>query len=75
MVDDIVRAHHKKLNISVVNAGQTKRPVNSSKSLILLMFKPTDDIVYENVVACNACFNSNFVSSVHQSDEVFQVVK
>jgi len=39
------------------------------------MFKPNDDIVYENIVACNASFNSDLVGSVHQSDEVFQVVK
>ena len=70
-----MRAHCKKLNISLVNMGQEKRLVNSSKSLVLLMFKPNDDIVYENVVACNASFNSDLVGLVHQSDEVFQVVK
>jgi len=74
-VEYIVRVHHKKLNISLVNAEQAKRLMNSSKSLVLLMFKPNDDIVYENVVSCNASFNSNLVGSVHQSDEVFQVVK
>ena len=70
-----MRAHRKKLNISLVNAGETKRLVNSSKSLVLLMFKPNDDIVYENFVACNASFNYDLVGSVHQSKEVFQVVK
>lgn len=49
-VEYIVRACRKKLNISLVNAGEAKRLVNSSKSLVLLMFKPNDDIVYENVV-------------------------
>ena len=74
-VEYIVRAHRKKLNISLVNVGEEKRLVNSSKSLVLLMFKPNADIVYENVVACNASLNSDLVGSVHQSDEVFQVVK
>ena len=39
------------------------------------MFKPNDDIFYENVVACNESFNFDLVGSVHQSYEVFQVVK
>ena len=32
-VEYIVRAHHKKLNISLVNAGKMKRLVNASKYL------------------------------------------
>ena len=36
----IVRAHRKKTNIAMVNAGQVKRLVNSSKSFVLLMVKP-----------------------------------
>lgn len=35
----IVRAHRKKLNISLVNAGQMKRLVNASHNLTLLMIK------------------------------------
>lgn len=61
----IVRSHYKKLNISVVNAGEAKRLVNSSKSLILLVFKPNDDIVYENVVTCNESFIYVLVGSFH----------
>lgn len=60
-----MRAHHKKLNISLVNAGEEKGLVNSSKSLVFLMFKPNDEVVYENVVACNESFNSDLVGSVH----------
>ena len=64
-VEYIVRAHRKKLNISLVNAGEAKRLVNSSKSLVLLMFNPNDDIVYENIVACNANLNFDLVGLVH----------
>lgn len=38
----IVRAHRKKLNISLVNAGQMKRLVNASRNLTLSMIKQRD---------------------------------
>ena len=40
----IIRAHHKKTNIAMVNAGQVKRLVNSSKNFVLLMIKPKADV-------------------------------
>jgi hypothetical protein len=43
-VEYIVREHTKKLNLSVVNAGQMKRLVNASKKFILLMIKPKDNV-------------------------------
>lgn len=39
-----MRAHHKKLDLSLVNAGKMKRLVNSSKNLVLLMIKPNIDV-------------------------------
>ena len=36
----IVRAHRKKTNIAMVNAGYVKRLVNSSNKFVLLMIKP-----------------------------------
>jgi hypothetical protein len=39
-VEYIVRAHTNKLNLSLVNAGQMKRLVNSSKNFFFLMIKP-----------------------------------
>lgn len=39
-----VRAHCKKMNISLVNAGQMKRLVNTSKHFVLLMIKKNNDI-------------------------------
>ena len=38
----IVRAHSKKLSLSLVNVGQMKRIVNASKKFSLLMFKHKD---------------------------------
>lgn len=49
-VEYIVRAHNKKTNLSLVNAGQMKRQVNSSKNLVLLMMK--DDIDYKAFDGC-----------------------
>jgi hypothetical protein len=43
-VEYIVRAHTKKINLSLVNAGQMKRLVNASKNCVLLMIKPKEDI-------------------------------
>jgi hypothetical protein len=43
----IVRAHRKKANIVMVNAGQVKRLVNSSKSFVLLMINPKVDVNHE----------------------------
>jgi hypothetical protein len=42
-----VRAHTKKMNLSLVNAGQMKRLVNASKNFVLLMIKPKNDIENE----------------------------
>jgi hypothetical protein len=39
-VEYIVRAHTKKMNLSLANAGQMKRLVNASKNLVLLMLNP-----------------------------------
>jgi len=43
-VEYIVRAHSMKTNISLVNAQQMKRLVNSSKNFMLLMVKPKNDV-------------------------------
>jgi hypothetical protein len=43
-VEYIVRAHTKKMNLSLVNVGQMKRLVNASKNFVLLMIKPKNDI-------------------------------
>ena len=49
-----MRAHSKKTNLSLVNAGQVKRLVNLSKKFMLLMIKPDNDIDYEAFDGCNS---------------------
>jgi hypothetical protein len=46
-VEYIVRAHTKKMNLSIINAGQMKRLVNASKNFVLLMIKPKNDVENE----------------------------
>jgi hypothetical protein len=43
-VEYIVRAHTKKLNLSLVNVGKMKRLVNASNNFVLLMIKPKDNV-------------------------------
>jgi hypothetical protein len=43
-VEYIVRAHTKKLNLSLVNARKMKRLVNASNNFVLLMIKPKENV-------------------------------
>ena len=43
----ILRAHRKKLNLSLVNAGQMKSIMNSNNNFMLLIIKPKNDVDYE----------------------------
>ena len=61
----IVRAHCKKTNISMVNARQVKGLVNSSKSFVLLMIKPKDDVNHESFEGCDPKLKSNLYGVVH----------
>ena len=45
-VEHILRSPCKKLNISLVNAGQIKGLVYESKNFVLLMIKKNDDVDY-----------------------------
>ena len=74
-VEYIVRAHHKKLNISLVNAGKMKRLVNASKNFVLLMIKKKDDVDYEYFDGCDEKLKSNFFYVVSQHGNMFQEPK
>jgi hypothetical protein len=65
-VEYIVRAHTKKMNLSLVNAGQMKRLVNASKNFVLLMIKPKDDIENEVFQGCDAKLKSDLYEVVNQ---------
>lgn len=70
-----MRAHCKKLNLSLVNVGQMKILVNSSKNLVPLMIKPNGDIDYEAFDGCNSNLKTDFVDVVNHDDKVFQKAK
>jgi hypothetical protein len=74
-VEYIVRAHTKKMNLSLVNAGQMKRLVNASKNFVLLMIKPKDDIENEVFQGCDAKLKSDLYKVVNQYDEMFKEPK
>jgi hypothetical protein len=71
----IVRPHTKKMNLSLVNAGQMKRLVNASKNLFLLMIKPKDDIENKVFQGCDAKLKSDLYEVVNQYDEMFKEPK
>ena len=66
-----MRAHRKKLILSLVNAGQMKRLLNSSKNLVLLMIKLNVDVDYEVFDGCNSKLKTDLVDVVNHDDEVF----
>ena len=71
-VEYIVRAHSKKMNLSLVNAGQMKRLVNASKNFVLLMIKPKGNIEKEVFQGCDAKLKSDLYEVVNQIyDEMF----
>ena len=71
----IVWAHHKKLNISLVNAGQMKRLLNASKKFVLLVIKKKNYIDYEYFEGCDDKLKSNLFDVVSKHGEMFQEPK
>jgi hypothetical protein len=74
-VEYIVRAHTKKLNLSLVNDGQMKRLVNASKNFVLLMIKPKDNVEKETFQGCDEKLKSDLYEVVNQYDKMFQEPK
>ena len=68
----IVRAHRKKTNIVVVNVGQVKRLVNSSKNFVLLMIKPKVDVNHDSFQDCDPKVKSSLYDVVDAHHEMFQ---
>ena len=71
-VEYIMRVHSKKLNLSLVNAGQMKRLVNSSKNFVLLMIKPKNDVDNEAFKGCDSKLKFELVDVVNQYYEMLQ---
>jgi hypothetical protein len=74
-VEYIVRAHTKKMNLLLVNAGQMKRLVNARKNFVLLMIKPKDDIENKVFQGCDAKLKSDLYEVVNQYGEMFKEPK
>jgi hypothetical protein len=74
-VEYIVRDHTKKMNLSLVNAGQMKRLVNASNNFVLLMIKPKDDIENEAFQGCDTKLKSDLYEVVNQYDDMFKELK
>ena len=70
-----MRAHRKKLNLSLVNVGKMKRLVNSSKNFMLFMIKPKNDFDYEAFQGCDPKLKSDLIELVNQNNEMFQEAK
>ena len=70
-----MRAHSKKINLSLVSAGQIKMLVKSGKNFVLLMIKPKDDVDNEAFKGCDSNLKSELVDIVNQYDEMFQEPK
>ena len=68
----IVRAHRKKTNIVVVNVGQVKRLVNSSKNFVLLMIKPKANVNHESFEYFDPNLKSYLYDVVDAHHDMFQ---
>jgi hypothetical protein len=71
-VEYVVRAHTKKMNLSVINVGKMKRLVNGSKNFVLLMIKPKNDVENEAFQDCDTKLKSNLFEVVNQYDDILK---
>jgi hypothetical protein len=71
----IVRAHQKKLNLSLINSGQMKRIVNVSKRYLLMVAKAKDTVGIDTFKDCDTKLKDALAIIVSNYDEIFQVLK
>ena len=74
-VEYIVRSHKVKTNLSLVNTGQIKRLINSSKSLVLLMVKEKENDRLDSFKCCYLKHQDELVKLITNYSEVFQTPK
>ena len=67
-----MRAHHKRINLSLVNAGKMKRLVNSGKTFVLFMIKQNNDMNYEYFEGCDDKLKFDLFDVLTQHGEMFQ---
>ena len=74
-VEYIVRSHKVKTSLSLVNTGQIKRLINSSKSLVLLMVKEKENDKLDSFKGCDPKHQDEIVKLITNYSEVFQTSK
>ena len=70
-IDYIVRAHSKKLSLSLVNVGQMKRIVNASQKFALLMFMQKDVEETKGFQGYESSLKSDFIEVANPCDKMF----
>lgn len=70
-VEYIVRAHRRKLNLSLSSGGKMKRLANSSKGLVFPMIKQENDTEHESYTSCDMKMNAKLVDVVNQYGDMF----
>jgi len=70
-IEYIVRAHRKKLNLSLVNVGQMKRLVNASKNFVLFMIKQKENFGSKSFQGCDARLKYDLIEVVNTFDKMF----
>jgi len=71
VIEYIFRAYNKKLSLSPVNVGQTKRIVNTSQNFALLMFKHKDVEETKYFQGCESSLKSDFIGVSNSYDKIF----
>ena len=74
-VEYIVRSHKVKTNLSLVNTGQIKRLINSSKSLVLLMVKEKENDKLESFKGRDPKHKDELVKFITNYSEVLKTPK
>ena len=70
-VEYIVRAHTKKMNLSLTNARQMKRLFNASKNLVFFIIKPKDNDEEEVFQGCDEKLQSDLYEVDNENVEMF----
>ena len=71
-VEYVVRAHTKKMNLSIINAGQMKRIVNVSQNFALLMIKHECVEESKDFQGNDSSLKSDFIVVSNSCDKMFQ---
>ena len=64
-----------KTNLALVNSGQMKRLVNSSKNFVLMIVKPKKDETSRAFKGCDPKHKAELVKVVFAYDDLFQELK